>query len=158
MARIVCEPDISKLDGYPSFADDSKFPVGSDSLSIGARVGVGYLGDGCSAARLLGRMPACGRMAARLLGDWGVEKPEHTFTRRHRLLERVELFGKVVERLEEPTNELQKFRERADGQRRVAHPMRAGDDQAPQRDRRQHLDHREIERVIGDRMKMRLQM
>ena len=87
-----------------------------------------------------------------------VEQPEHALARRHRLLERVELVRQILQRLEEPAHELEKRGDRSHGQRSDLDAMRPGDDQARQRDRREHLDHREVERVVGDRIEIRLQM
>src|SRR6185369_1499361 len=77
VAYIIREPHVSKLDGNAPRADEGPG-------SIGLRLGIDY---------------------RRRLGDGRVEEAEHTFTRRHRLLERVELVGEILERLEEATDQ-----------------------------------------------------
>src|SRR5690606_30076458 len=76
------------------------------------------------------RTPACSdHRRCRLLGR-RVEELEDPFARGHRLLERIELVGEVLQRLEEASNQLKEGRERADAERRFLYPARAGDDQA----------------------------
>src|SRR5678816_972776 len=124
MACIVREPDISELDGDPTFRRRRTRSLDGSWLSIGVWLGVGYrrlLGRvpacGRTAARPLGRVPASGRVAARQVGGGCVEEAEHPFTRRHRLLKGVELVGQVLEWLEKAADELQERRERAEADR-----------------------------------------
>ena len=94
---------------------------------------------------------------AACVGNAFVEQPEHALGGRHRLLERVELVRQILQRLKEAAHQLQKR-----GDRPNASASAISTRCAPATIRlasaigRQHFDRGEVQRVVRDRIQVRL--
>jgi hypothetical protein len=103
-----------------------------------------------------GRRARARRPRARLGGR--VEEAEDALRRGHRGLQDVELLGEVLQRLEEAPHELEERGDRAHGERADADAPRRRDDERRERHRGEDLDGREVERVDGDALELRLEV
>src|SRR5690606_36643422 len=91
------------------------------------------------------RFPAdCWRESGRL---GCIQQCENAFGCRHCCLQDIELFGEILQRLEETTHELEKRRYCTYGNRTNFHPTRRRHQQACQCKCGEKLDNREIQRI-----------
>jgi hypothetical protein len=94
----------------------------------------------------------------RRAGGLRVEQQEDPLRRGHRLLQRVELVGQVLQRLVESPQELEERRHHAHAQRADADAVGTRHEQDGQRERSEELDRRKVERIDRDRTQMRVEM